>query len=150
MFCLTFHSSNCIDTICWVTCTFCILSYLLRRCGETWRKGKLYQAKEILIATDNLNVIFKSSEITSESQKASLLQLGLSERKLLHLQPDNEYLLGINYILCKMWPEIIWRLRTEHISSLQSAFETFTCSVCWNMKGSCGCVSSGLRVNCEV
>lgn len=47
-----------------------------------------------------------SSEIISESQKASLLQLGLSERKLLHLQTDNEYLLGINYILCKMWPEV--------------------------------------------
>lgn len=60
----------------------------------------MYQAKEILIATDDLNVIFMSSEIISESQKASLLQLGLSERKL--LQPDNEYLLGINYILCKM------------------------------------------------
>lgn len=62
----------------------------------------MYQAKEVLIATDNLNVIFMSSEIISESQKASLLQLGLTERKLVHLQPDNEYLLGVNYILCKM------------------------------------------------
>lgn len=118
---------------------------------NSWRKEKLYQAKEVLIATDNLNVIFMSSEIISESQKASLLQLGPSERKLvLHLQSDNEYLLGINYILCKMWPEIIWRWRTEHISSLQTTFETLTYSVCWNMKASCGCVSSGPRGNYEV
>lgn len=117
---------------------------------NSWRKEKLYQAEEILIATDNLNVIFMSSEIISESQKASLLQLGLSKRKLLHLQPDNEYLLGINYILYKMWSEVIWRWRTKHISSLQTAFETLTCSDCWNVKASCGCVSSGLRGNCEV
>lgn len=86
-----------------------------------------------------------SSEIIGESQNASVLQLGLSERKLLHLQPDNEYLLGINYILCKMWPEVIWRCRMEHISSLQTAFRTLTCSIRWNMKASCGYASSGLR-----
>lgn len=51
---------------------------------NSWRKEKLYQAKEILIATDNLNVIFMSSEIISESQKASLLQMGLSETKALY------------------------------------------------------------------
>lgn len=46
---------------------------------NSWRKEKLCWAKEVLIATDNLNVIFMNSEIISETQRASLLQLGLSE-----------------------------------------------------------------------
>lgn len=79
--------------------TYCILSYLQRRCGETAGERRSWSRQRKFLFQNTIWMQFLRIVKLSESfRRSSLLHLGMSEGKEnVCSHSENEYLVGLNY-----------------------------------------------------